>query len=77
MTPVLSVFALLDVFLVSYDEYNDDYLNCVFFIPMKSAGYIKNAVKRITGGDTFDAFAHPWNIFRIPATPFPGSSLSQ
>ena len=77
MTPVLSVFALLDVFLVSYDEYNDDYLNCVFFIPMKSAGYIENAVKRITGGDTFDAFAHSWNIFRIPATPFPGSSLSQ
>ena len=44
---------------------------------MKSAGDIENAVKRITGGDTFDAFAHPWNIFQIPATPFPGSSLSQ
>ena len=43
---------------------------------MKSAGY-KNAVKRITGGETFDAFAYPLNIFRIPATPFPGSSLSQ
>lgn len=41
---------------------------------MKSAGYIKNGVKRITGGDTFDAFAYPWNIFRIPATPFAGSS---
>ena len=41
---------------------------------MKSAGYVKNAVKRITVGDTFDAFAYPWNMFRIPATPFSGSS---
>ena len=48
----LSIFAWLDVFLVLYDECNDDYRNCVFFIPMKSAGYIKNAAKRITGGDT-------------------------